>query len=354
MDEAKNEEGCLERWKPAVAMVLVQISTTGMILLSKVVISDGMFIFSLLTYRSLFGALFILPFALFLERGAWKKLELNSLCWISINAFLGYAVPMGLYYNGLHDTTSSYSVIFLNLIPIATYILALIFRIETLGLCSLPGNMKIVGTLGCFGGTLLVSLYKGRVLHLWHAIIRKHQVVQKTEPSHVNQLHGSLLLAGSCFTFACWYLLQSKVLKVYPYKYWSSMLTCLLGGIQTGVVAIILKRDEKSWHLGWDLQLLTVIYSGAFSTAAKYSLNSYAVEKRGPSYPPMFIALSLVFTTFFGSLLLGDDLTIGSILGAAVIIGGLYLFLWGKRQDIRPERIKKGGSDNRREELSNI
>ncbi|XP_078152379.1 WAT1-related protein At5g64700-like isoform X1 [Carex rostrata] len=344
MCEGKNE-GWLESWKPAIYMVLVQIFTTGMILLSKVVISDGMFVFALLTHRSLFGALIILPFALFFEGDAWKKLELKSCCWISLNAILGYAIPMGLYYYGLYDTTSSYSVIFLNIIPIATYILALIFRMEKLGLCSLLGNMRILGTLGCFGGTFLVTLYKGKVFH-WHAIIREHQEVVHKSVSNENQLRGTLLLVGSCFAFACWYLLQSKVLKVYPYKYWSSMMTCLLGGIQTGVVGIILKRDLKSWHLGYDLQLLTIIYSGAFSTAAKYSLNSYAVEKRGASYPPMFNALSLIFTTFLAFLFLGDDLTIGSILGTIVIIGGLYLFLWGKSQDVRHGNIRKSRSDN--------
>lgn len=78
---------------------------------------------------------------------------------------------------------------------------------EKLGICSLAGNMRIVGTLGCFGGTLLVSLYKGKVLHLWHTLIRKHQGEQNNG-SNANQVRGTLLLVGSCFAFACWYLLQ--------------------------------------------------------------------------------------------------------------------------------------------------
>jgi hypothetical protein len=49
-------------------MVLVKLFNTGMILLSKVSIGGGMFIFSLLAYRSFFGAVFILPFALVYER----------------------------------------------------------------------------------------------------------------------------------------------------------------------------------------------------------------------------------------------------------------------------------------------
>lgn len=55
-------------WKTPVSMVLVQLFITGMIMLSKVSIGGGMFIFALLAYRSLFGAVFILPFALIFER----------------------------------------------------------------------------------------------------------------------------------------------------------------------------------------------------------------------------------------------------------------------------------------------
>ncbi|KAM0917644.1 hypothetical protein ACQ4PT_009128 [Festuca glaucescens] len=89
-------------------MVLVQLFNTGMILLSKVSIGGGMFIFSLLAYRSFFGAVFILPFALVYER---------------------YSVPLSLYYYGLRDTTASYAVIFLNIIPLVTFMISLVLSI---------------------------------------------------------------------------------------------------------------------------------------------------------------------------------------------------------------------------------
>jgi hypothetical protein len=57
-------------WKAPAAMVFVQLANTGMVLLSKVSIGGGMFVFALLTYRSLFGAAFILPLALLRERCA--------------------------------------------------------------------------------------------------------------------------------------------------------------------------------------------------------------------------------------------------------------------------------------------
>jgi len=56
-------------------------------------------------------------------------------------------------------------------------------------------------------------------------------------------------------------LVQSKVHKVYPYKYWSSMATCLVGGSMAALAGIVLRRDRDAWKLGWDLNLLTVVYS---------------------------------------------------------------------------------------------
>uniref|UniRef100_A0A0E0QX87 WAT1-related protein n=1 Tax=Oryza rufipogon TaxID=4529 RepID=A0A0E0QX87_ORYRU len=264
-------------WKAPASMVLVQLFITGMIMLSKVSIGGGKFIFSLLAYRSLFGAVFILPFALIFERGKWRDMDWRALGWIFFNAFIGYAVPMSLYFYGLKDTTASYAVIFINIIPLFAFILSLMFRLETFEIGSIVGVLKIVGVLLSVGGTML-----------------------------------------------------SKVLKVYPYKYWSSMITCLVGGFQVAFVGIILRRHKSAWKLGWDLNLVTVVYSGALATAGKYSLNSWVVAKRGPAYPPMFNPLSVVFTVVLDSVLMGDDVTVGSIIGTAMVIVGLYLFLWAK------------------------
>jgi hypothetical protein len=39
-----------------------------------------------------------------------------------------YSVPLSLYYYGLQDTTASYAVIFLNIIPLVTFMISLILR----------------------------------------------------------------------------------------------------------------------------------------------------------------------------------------------------------------------------------
>uniref|UniRef100_A0A3B6TE05 WAT1-related protein n=2 Tax=Triticum aestivum TaxID=4565 RepID=A0A3B6TE05_WHEAT len=241
---------------------------------------------------------------------------------------------MSLYCYGLRDTTPSYAVIFVNLIPLATFILSLVFRMETLRIWSVVGSLKIAGVLFSVGGTMLISLYKGKALHLWDPILKIHPKEQTTEGAG-NQLRGTIFLVGSSFAYACWYLIQSKVLKVYPYKYWSSMVTCLVGGFQTALVGIILNTDKNAWKLGWNLDLVTILYSGALATAGKYCLNSWAVAKRGPTYPPMFNPLSVVFTILLDSIIIGNEITVGSLLGTTMVLVGLYTFLWAKSKEVR-------------------
>ncbi|CAD6254275.1 unnamed protein product [Miscanthus lutarioriparius] len=324
------DDGEMAAWKAPAAMLLVQLFNTGMVLLSKVSIGGGMFVFALLTYRSLFGAAIILPIALLRERGKWKEMYWHAAGWIFLNAFMGYAIPMSLFYYGLHDTTASYATIFINLIPLVTFILSLVFRM------GMSGSLKIVGAVVSIGGTMIISLYRGKILHLWGSILRPHNEEHVDAASH-HHLRGAILLAGSSLMFACWYLIQSKVLKVFPYKYWSSMATCLVGGLQTALAGVIFRRDKNAWKIGWDINLLTIVYSGALATAAKYSLNSWAVSMKGPSYPPMFMPLSLVFTVVLGSIFIGDDITVGSLIGTVLVIVGTYIFLWAKGN----ERLEK-------------
>ncbi|VAI82438.1 unnamed protein product [Triticum turgidum subsp. durum] len=210
-----------------------------------------------------------------------------------------------------------------------------LIRMETLQIWSIAGAMKIIAVVLSVGGTMLISLYKGKTLHLWDPVLKHHHEGQQTTEVAGNHLRGTIFLVGSSITLACWYLIQSKVMKVYPYKYWSSMVTCFVGGFQTALVGIILSRDKNTWKLGWDLNLVTIFYSGALATAGKYSLNSWVVAKRGPAYPPMFSPLSVVFTVLLDSIFIGDEITVGSLFGTIVVIVGLYIFLSAKSKEVR-------------------
>jgi hypothetical protein len=49
-------------------MVLIELFTTGQMLLTKVVVDAGLFVFALLTYRFFIGAALVVPLAMIFER----------------------------------------------------------------------------------------------------------------------------------------------------------------------------------------------------------------------------------------------------------------------------------------------
>uniref|UniRef100_A0A0E0EWH1 EamA domain-containing protein n=1 Tax=Oryza meridionalis TaxID=40149 RepID=A0A0E0EWH1_9ORYZ len=377
-------------WGPAVCMVLIELFTTGQMLLTKVVVDAGLFVFALLTYRFFLGTILVLPLAFILERHLvardinWGMMASSSLKewlpaifmvmlqiftagslmlvkvvvdgWLFVCTLLTYryllgavlVVPWAVSFEKLAPIHCSWSVLhrpgryitryainFYNIVPIAAFILAVLFRKEPLNMRSIVGIIKVVGALVCVGGTIIISLYKGKVLHLWPTnIIGYHPSKAATAFGH-HHIRGTILLVISCLSLAVWYTAQ--MLKVFPYKYWSTVATCFVGSIQMAIIGVAMNREKATWKLKWNMSLLTIIYSAILNTAAKFVMISWVVTQRGPTYPSMFCAVSVLFTTILDSLLLGHDLSVGSILGMLLILAGLYLFLWGKRKEVVPE-----------------
>ena len=77
---------------------------------------------------------------------------------------------------------------------------------EALHIRSMAGLLKIAGVLLSVGGTMIISLYKGEILHLWNPILHHRNEEHVDAASH--RMRGTFLLAGSSSMFACWYLIQ--------------------------------------------------------------------------------------------------------------------------------------------------
>ncbi|KAH6766855.1 hypothetical protein C2S52_017838 [Perilla frutescens var. hirtella] len=70
-------------------MLAVQAISTGLQILSRVILSEGTFIFALMTYRHVVAAFSIAPFALYFERGALWKISFEAFICLFAVAFTG-------------------------------------------------------------------------------------------------------------------------------------------------------------------------------------------------------------------------------------------------------------------------
>lgn len=57
------------------------------------------------------------------------------------------------------------------------------------------------------------------------------------------------------------------MLKAYPAKLSLTTLQCLLSTIQSSVIAVAVDRNRNSWILGWNMQLISVIYCVSYSSS---------------------------------------------------------------------------------------
>lgn len=84
-------------------------------------------------------------------------------------------------------------------------------RLEKLGLRSIAGQAKLIGTIVCVGGAMLLSLYRGPVVigqfgfHWKYAESRTDKDVNST---HTNFLLGPFILIISSITYALWLIIQ--------------------------------------------------------------------------------------------------------------------------------------------------
>ncbi|KAK7306450.1 hypothetical protein VNO77_44390 [Canavalia gladiata] len=65
---------------------------------------------------------------------------------------------------GIQYTSTTFACAFVNMVPVVTFMMALPFGLESVTIKSNSGRAKILGSLVCIGGALLLTLYKGKPL----------------------------------------------------------------------------------------------------------------------------------------------------------------------------------------------
>ncbi|XP_057766119.1 WAT1-related protein At5g64700-like [Salvia miltiorrhiza] len=328
----------MEEKKPLLAVLAIQLVYAGYFLLTKLAFDVGMNTFVFVFYRQAAATLFLLPIAISLERKTAPPLPLSLLIKIFMLSLIGITMSLDIVGVGLKYTSASLGAATSNTLPVITFFLALLFGMEKVNIRSRPGLMKVCGVTLCIGGVVTIALYRGPFLklllhhHLIHNQIQPHLSPQNTWIQGV----FLMLLANLCWAF--WLVLQGRVLRSYPSKLLLTTLQCFLSAIQSFLVAISVTRDPNEWQLGWNIRLVSVAYCGIVVTGFTFYLQTWVVEKKGPVYLSMTTPWIMVFTIILSAIVLGEIITLGSVIGAILLVGGLYFVLWGKAKEEEREK----------------
>ncbi|URE18115.1 Nodulin MtN21 family protein [Musa troglodytarum] len=291
---------------------------------------------------------------------------------IFLLALMGICISQNFYYAGLAYTSSTFVGTMNNLQPVVTFLLAYLLRLEEVSIKNRTGQAKILGTFLCVGGAMVMTLFKD---HNGGQGLRA-QMDPIFSPQDLGG--GTSFVLGALFTivgttaWSAFLLYQACVVAQYPSQLTLSGLVNLIGGLQCAVISLSFEKPA-ALKLRWDLPLLAIAYSVSFSLSPSFFLLFFfllhamvafggrdsdtenamflitlqgifcagfgmfavmwCVKETGPVYVTAFGPMSAVMVAILEPLLLHVQLTWSSLIGLVMVIGGLFLFLWGKAQD---------------------
>ncbi|KAJ6804390.1 WAT1-related protein-like [Iris pallida] len=321
--------------KPYTLMVFLQFGYAGMYIISVACLKKGMNHYVLVVYRNAVAAAVIAPFAWWFEsKKVRPKMTLPILLKIMALALLEPVLDQNFYYMGAKATSASFAAALYNILPAVTFLLAVVLRMEKLNITEIRSQAKIAGTLVTVGGALLMILYKGPAVDFVWTKGRSNHTSDAGSQDDGHWLVGTFMLLFSCFCWACFFILQvSNTLKSYPAELSLTTLICFMGAVQSGSVALVMERSVEPWRIGWDTKLFTAVYSGVVCSGITYYIQGIVMKERGPVFVTAFNPLCMIIVAVMGSIILAEEITLGRVIGAAIIVIGLYSLIWGKGKD---------------------
>ncbi|ONH93319.1 hypothetical protein PRUPE_8G225600 [Prunus persica] len=257
------------RFKPHLLMVLIQIGYTFLYFITAASFDHGMNPHVFVTYRHIVGGLVMFPFAYFLE------------------------------------------------------------RLEAVDVMSPHGIAKVFGTLLSLAGVMTMTLYRGPTVQSFPGA----SVHIRSDSVHKNWTKGSILIVASCISWSIWFIMQGITLKKYPAQLSLTTWINCVGAAQSAVFTVIIEHKQAAWSISYNNEFWSILYAGIVCSGIAIFVQLWCIKQKGPVFVTMFSPLATSLVAVMAYFILGETLHVGRILGAVIIIIGLYLVLWGKDID---------------------
>ncbi|XP_024988841.1 WAT1-related protein At2g39510 [Cynara cardunculus var. scolymus] len=335
-----------DRLKPYLGVLFLQLGYAFNGIIVKSALNKGLNPCTFSVYRNIAAVIAFGPFALYFERKLRPQMTLSVFLKIMLLAQLEPVMDQILYYTGMKYTTVTFAIAMCNILPALTFFMAWIFRLEKVNIRRLHSQGKIIGTFVTVGGAMVMTLVNGPPIPLpWTNLSRVHHPRASEEPSQADHLKGAIMITAGCFFWASFYILQAVTLKKYPAQLSLTTLICTMGALQGTVMTLVIEKGKTGiWSIKWDTKLLATLYSGIVRSGASYYISGLVMKEKGPFFVTAFNPLGMVIVVIVSSFTLGEQMDLGRVVGAIIIVIGLYLIIWGKSKD-------KSLSDSRNEEV---
>ncbi|KAJ6389240.1 hypothetical protein OIU77_027556 [Salix suchowensis] len=292
-----------------VGLVMVQFVYAGNSVLLSYLMSIGLNPLTIVIFSTSATFLILSPIAVHFERSKWpKEFRLKLLIQMVLISFGGVTLFQSLYLKGIKLTSPAMATAMPNLAPGLIFIIAWTFRLEKVKLSCVYSKVKIVGTILCVVGALVMSLMSST------ESAKESKSSKSIPPGDIgfdtNRIIGCLYLISAVFVLSINVVLQATTLSDFPAPISLCAITSLIGVIITAIVEL-----------------------GGAVGGACVSFNGWAMKKRGPVLVAVFNPIGTVISVAFSVITLGDRFNLASFAGMFLMFTGLYLVLWAKGKE---------------------
>ncbi|XP_022752151.1 WAT1-related protein At3g53210 [Durio zibethinus] len=322
-----------ERAKLHIAMTVFQLGYAVNHVIMRVALNMGVSKLVFPFYRNILALLALAPSAYFLEKKKRPALTISFLIQFFLLGFIGITLNQGFYIFGLDNTSPTLASATENSVPAVTFIMAAILRMEQVHLNRKDGIAKVLGTLASVAGALVITLYKGPAVYSPNSHSNKSDIFSFGDAKEKNWTVGCICLIGHSLCWSSWIVLQAPVLKKYPARLSFVSYSCFFAVMQFGAIAACFERDSRSWQVHSGGEVFTILYAGLIASAMVFAIQIYVVDRGGPLFVSMYLPLQTLLAAVTATVTLGEEFYLGGILGAALIIAGMYLVILGKSQE---------------------
>jgi len=256
----------------------------------------------LVAWRILFGATALGTLAA-LKYGRRALPARHELPRILLCSLLGVGLNMWLYLEGVARTSVTHAGLLVTLIPVFTYAIACLLRVER------PARRRLLGIGVALAGAL------------WVAFARA------SDGAVHGSATGNLLIVVNGLSYAVYLVFARTILQRHP-------TLVVIAWVFVGALAFV-----PLFFLGvpvWPAELharaaVGFAYTLVFATFVAYLLNAYALARVAASTVALFINLQPLVAGAAGALLLGERPSASMLTGGLVLLAGLVLVVLERR-----------------------
>ncbi|XP_038713393.1 WAT1-related protein At3g53210-like isoform X1 [Tripterygium wilfordii] len=320
--------------KPHMAMAVFMLVYSGNHVFMRAALDMGASKLVFPLYRNIIALVFLVPFAYFVERKDRPPLTVSLIIQFFLLGLVGITLNQGFYIFGLDNTSPTFASALENAVPAVTFILAALFRLEQVQLNSKNGVAKVLGTLTSVIGASVITLYKGpTIFGLNLPSNQSNFLLLLGDAKGKNWTLGCICLIGHCLCWSSWIVLQAFILKRYPARFSVYSFTCFFSVLQFLAIAAYIERDSQGWRVASGGELFSIFYAGLVVSGIGFGIQIWVIERGGPVFVSGYLPLQTFLAAVMSSIALGEEFYLGGIIGAVLIMAGLFLVVWGRSEE---------------------